>query len=169
MDDLVTDLFRQNEWAYLTLIAACRELTDDQLDARAVGTYGSIRDTLVHAVGGETRYVRRLGGVPARELPPEEPWPGFDLLEEVVRASAAGLIERARSVAGRTVELTQMDDDDPDRPFEVDASVVLVQALNHSTEHRSQICTILTSLGVSPPEIDGWTWGRSDGRTRPLV
>jgi uncharacterized damage-inducible protein DinB len=32
----------------------------------------------------------------------------------------------------------------------------LLQAINHGTEHRSQIATTLTQLGVEPPEMDGW-------------
>jgi uncharacterized damage-inducible protein DinB len=37
------------------------------------------------------------------------------------------------------------------------------QALHHGTDHRSQICTALTSLGVEPPSIDVWTFGVDDG------
>jgi uncharacterized damage-inducible protein DinB len=169
MGDLIADLFRQNEWANLTVIDACRGLTDEQLDATAVGAFGSVRETLVHFIGAEARYVRRLGGAPARDLPRDEQWTGFDALEQVVRSTAAALLERARSVAGSTLELTDIADDDPARRYHVDATVVLVQALNHSTEHRSQLCTILTGLGIAPPELDGWTWGIADGRTRPVA
>ena len=34
----------------------------------------------------------------------------------------------------------------------------LLQAVNHGTEHRSQVATIMTQLGVEPPEMDGWTY-----------
>ena len=34
----------------------------------------------------------------------------------------------------------------------------LAQALHHGTDHRSQICTALTTLGVEPPEIDVWAF-----------
>lgn len=37
-------------------------------------------------------------------------------------------------------------------------SLLLLQAINHGTEHRSQIATILTQLGVEAPEMDGWTY-----------
>jgi uncharacterized damage-inducible protein DinB len=37
-------------------------------------------------------------------------------------------------------------------------SLFLLQAVNHGTEHRSQVATILTQLGVEPPEMDGWTY-----------
>ena len=40
----------------------------------------------------------------------------------------------------------------------------LAQALHHGTDHRSQICTALTTLGVEPPLIDVWDFGWEDGR-----
>jgi len=40
----------------------------------------------------------------------------------------------------------------------------LAQALHHGTDHRSQICTALTTLGVEPPDIDVWAFGAQDGR-----
>jgi len=45
--------------------------------------------------------------------------------------------------------------------FERDATIGirLAQALHHGTDHRSQICTALTALGVEPPGIDAWTYG----------
>jgi uncharacterized damage-inducible protein DinB len=161
MANLGEDLFRQNEWANLRLIEVCRALTEQQLDASEVGAYGSIRDTLVHLVRSEGTYVRHLGGTPARTLARDDPWPGFDAIEEAARAGAAGLIERA--AAAREMIAFEQDG----RRYELDPAVVLVQAINHSTEHRGQICTILTSLGVEPPSIDGWTWGEATGRLRP--
>ena len=40
----------------------------------------------------------------------------------------------------------------------------LAQALHHGTDHRSQICTALTTLGVEPPGIDVWDYGVEAGR-----
>jgi uncharacterized damage-inducible protein DinB len=40
----------------------------------------------------------------------------------------------------------------------------LAQALHHGTDHRSQICTGLTALGVEPPDIDVWAFGEESGR-----
>jgi uncharacterized damage-inducible protein DinB len=45
---------------------------------------------------------------------------------------------------------------------QVPASVVLVQAINHATEHRAHAATILTQLGIEPPLLDGWTFGGFD-------
>ncbi len=135
----------------------CRALPEDLLDATAVGSYGTIHDTLVHYIGGEQRYVHWLGGDLGMEpMPPGDAFPGFDYLTASVRASAIALTALANDRPGSRV------DRDPGEV--IDTEVILVQALNHSTEHRSQICTILTALGATPPELDGWTWGEADGR-----
>ena len=43
-------------------------------------------------------------------------------------------------------------------------SIRLAQALHHGTDHRSQICTALTTLGITPPSIDVWDFAKHDGR-----
>jgi uncharacterized damage-inducible protein DinB len=45
-------------------------------------------------------------------------------------------------------------------------SIRLAQALHHGTDHRSQICTALTSIGIEPPFIDVWDYGVQAGTVR---
>ena len=40
----------------------------------------------------------------------------------------------------------------------------LAQVLHHGTDHRSQICTALTQLGIEPPLIDVWDYGFHENR-----
>ena len=40
----------------------------------------------------------------------------------------------------------------------------LAQVVHHGTDHRSQVCTALTNLGVTPPEIDAWDFAWSEDR-----
>ncbi len=42
--------------------------------------------------------------------------------------------------------------------------IPLARAVHHGTDHRSRICTALTTLGVEPPYIDVWDFGEQDGR-----
>jgi uncharacterized damage-inducible protein DinB len=35
----------------------------------------------------------------------------------------------------------------------------MVQIINHATEHREQINSMLSALGVTPPDLDGWSYG----------
>ncbi len=39
----------------------------------------------------------------------------------------------------------------------------IAQALSHSHAHREQICTIITTLGLQPPDISGLAWGDAMG------
>ncbi|MEX2373747.1 MAG: DinB family protein [Dehalococcoidia bacterium] len=160
MADLIDDFYRQNAWANLRLIDVCRGLTDEQLDATAPGAYGSVRSTLAHLVGAEALNLRRLGGAGPEIASRGAAWPGFQALEDVVRRTADGLIERAHSVGGSRIVV-----EESGARFEVDANVLLMQVINHSTEHRSQICTILTVLGALPSTgddgqtiVDAWAW-----------
>ena len=45
------------------------------------------------------------------------------------------------------------------QPVTLPRSTILVQAITHATEHRSQIATILTQHEVEPPDVSAWTWG----------
>ena len=76
----------------------------------------------------------------------------------------------AMEADGRAWSTFLAQDPDPDAVLqEVDESggkvrgapvgIRLAQALNHGTDHRSQICSVLTALGVEPPGIDVWDFG----------
>ena len=159
MSDLTSDFFRQNEWATRRLIEVCRGLDDEQLCATAVGTYGSIRDTLRHLVASEAGYAFRLDPSIPR-LTRDDPWPGFDALAEMVSANADAFVAGAPGARERAIRL----DADTDQPYDADQAVILVQAFNHATEHRSQICTILTTLRIEPPDLSGWEWSLTVNR-----
>lgn len=170
MADLLTDLYRQNEWANLRLIAVCRALSDEQLDATAPGAYGSIRDTLVHFVGAEALTVRRLGGAPSLAIRSRgAAWPGFDALEASVRECATALIERAQALGGSAIVV----EEEPGVRVQIEANVLLIQVINHGAEHRGQVCTILSVLGALPSHgddgqtiIDAWAWSDALGLAR---
>jgi hypothetical protein len=49
---------------------------------------------------------------------------------------------------------------------EFPAGMEIVQALSHSHAHREQVCTILTALGLQPPDISGLAWGDATGLLR---
>ena len=45
----------------------------------------------------------------------------------------------------------------------ITAGLLVAQALHHATEHRSQVKTILSTAGLEPPELGGWTYGAAAG------
>ena len=78
-------------------------------------------------------------------------------------ARRRGLVRAPGAGPRSDVVLKDVDEDDG---YERDAliGIRLAQALHHGTDHRSQICTTLTSLGVEPPGIDVWNFGVEVGR-----
>ena len=46
----------------------------------------------------------------------------------------------------------------------VPVGVRLAQVVHHGTDHRSQVCTALTTLGIEPPAIDAWDYAEQGGR-----
>ena len=152
--DTLTTLYRHNRWANERLLERCAGLSDEQLDATLLGTFGSIRDTLQHIVIAERSYLSRIStGQPYRY--PKDAAP-LTLVEmtEWARTSGAGLIEWAPKVqAGDTVQV-----DWEGAPRAVPKTILLTQAINHATEHRAQVMAILTQLGIEPPELDAWSY-----------
>lgn len=151
---VLATLYQHHLWANLRLLAACAALTEDQLDATVAGTFGSIRDTLQHLVLAEQSYVSRISTGQRLVRPEGEPPPTMAQLEGSLRQTGAGLIDWAQRVTG--AEMVEIDWDGEMRA--VPKTVLLTQAINHATEHRSQVMTILTQLGVEPPECDAWTY-----------
>ncbi len=151
----LVELFTFNLWANLRLLEACAGLDGTALDAALPGTFGSIGETLVHLIAAEERYVTRFTGqLPAHPLRESEGFPGFAELRRRARAGGDGLIAIAACFApGQTLQLTYAG-----QTREVPAVNVLIQAINHGGDHRSQIATILSQRGVTPPEVDGWAY-----------
>jgi uncharacterized damage-inducible protein DinB len=164
--DLLVELFRHNTMMNRRLVEACRPLTAEQLATTTTGTYGSVGATLVHIANGQIGYAARLLDVERPDPLPEDPFPGFEALTERFAQGDAQLEEAAgRGVQGRDVTVTG---DDPPGSWTMPVSLFLVQAINHGTEHRSQVATILTQLGVKPPEMDGWTYFGESGSMVPV-
>src|SRR5436305_15185649 len=93
---VLTRLFHHNTWANLKLLDFCGGLSDEQLDASAIGCYGSIRDTLLHFIGGEVDYVNLANDKLLPPVPlPSDDFPAFEVLEEGARWAGDVLLKLA--------------------------------------------------------------------------
>lgn len=153
MATVLTHLFRHNRWANLAMFSACRELSEEALDTSVVGTYGSLRDTLLHLAKAESGYHHRLSGAP-RLIDREAPYPGVEALISLLEQTGTALEAIADSIdTERTIRVIY-----DEGPADVPAFVILLQVINHATEHRIHIATILTQLGHVPPDLDLWEY-----------
>jgi uncharacterized damage-inducible protein DinB len=164
--DLLAEFFRHNAMMNERLMEACRQLSPEQLGATATGTYGSIGATLVHIANAQVGYAARLLDADPPQRLPEDPFPGLDAVAERMAQGDAQLQEAA-TLADQTRKV-KVTGDDPPGTWWMPVSLFLLQAINHGTEHRSQVATVLTDLGIQPPEMDGWTYFFASGHMVPV-
>lgn len=162
-EDYFVRLLEHNNWANIEIIRACSVLCDAQLDAEPQSAaYGSIRSTLLHLVGAQQGYLNLLT-LPLEERSARVSVP-FAELQQSITASGEGLLALARDASG-LFQQTRLQTRDV---YYVEPWVVMVQVINHATEHREQIKNMLTSLGITPPEIDAWHYGEFTGALVPM-
>lgn len=153
-DTALVKLFEHNNWANLLVIRACMALSGAELDAEPhSATKGTIRRTLVHLVNSQASYLRTL------TLPLEQRRDrlevAFEDLEASARASGDGLLALVKQEAASPVKARLETRDG----YLAEPWVLFVQIINHATEHREQINSMLTALGHPPVDMDGWTFG----------
>jgi uncharacterized damage-inducible protein DinB len=151
--ELLTTLYEYSAWARTRLLDAASTLTPEQQRAAAPGVYGSIHDTLVHMAASQWMWLERIQG---RSSPPPRGADFADLAELRTWWDA----QQAASLA----YLAGLTDADLDRPIQyttLDGQLyrrqvwhALLQVVNHQTEHRSQVATLLTHYGVAAPPTD---------------
>ena len=160
---ILDDAFRHHLWATERILRACEGLTPAQLNAPCLGTYGSILDTLRHTVESDRFYVTRF---PTGKHLPEIAEGAQTTFAEMSMAMAANgeawlkLLETDLDPDAETV--TRSETEEYYTPY----AVRLAQVLHHGTDHRSQICTALTGIGIEPPQIDVWGYAEEFGRER---
>ncbi len=154
------DAFAHHVWATTRLIDVCMSLEPEQRQTAAPGTYGPILETMQHLVGADSWYLFDITGDPLLQIDTEP----MDLggLRAAIQADGEGWSALLSTDPDPDLVVTDVDDEGLGRGAAM--GIRLAQALNHGTDHRSQICTALTSLGVEPPSIDVWDFGYDTGR-----
>jgi uncharacterized damage-inducible protein DinB len=147
-------LFAYSHWANQRLIAAMAPLTDEQFTQNVAGSYGSLRNTLVHMMSAEWGWIDRCGGAKRGPALKADDYPTLD-----------AVTSRWKDVESHVrAFLATLTDADLDRVVEfqlpgVNARALPVGALlqhsaNHSAHHRGQIAMLLRTLGCVPGNVD---------------
>jgi uncharacterized damage-inducible protein DinB len=153
--ELLATLIDYCFWARDQLLTVINTLSDEQLrHADEKGVYGSILHTLAHMAISEWMWVQRCQGKSPTRLPKSE---DFGALQE--------LLDWWQVVHEMTVDyLNTLDDPDLDPQVTYtgpDGKTrtrriwhMLLQVVNHQTEHRAQIGTMLGQMGLEVPQTD---------------
>lgn len=159
---LVDDALAHHVWATLLLIDTSTSLTDEQLNTVLPGTYGSILATLRHIVGGDSYYLSHLTG--SEEVATDDM--DLDQLRDLMVSDEK--LWQKLIAKDLDPEAIVLDVDEGGYRREAALGTRLAQALYHGSDHRSQVCTTLTALGVEAPGIEVWDFGAATGRVKEL-
>jgi uncharacterized damage-inducible protein DinB len=147
-------LFDYDRWANDKLFGAMAELTPDQFTQEVAGSYGSVRNTLVHMLSAQWGWIDRCGGTPRGAALNAADYPTF-----------ASVLERWRQIEGYVrAFLSTLRDEDLGRGVEfalgngprqtMRLGELLHHAAAHSVHHRGQVALLLRSLGHAPGNFD---------------
>jgi uncharacterized damage-inducible protein DinB len=161
---LLEDAFAHHVWATLRLLDACLALSPEQLGTAVPGTYGSILETQRHLVGSDASYLVSTTGERAHLIDEDH----MELAELRTATEGHGAAWSGLLAQDLDPDAALVRRHDDGSETHTTMGIRLAQALHHGTDHRSQICTVLTTLGVEPPPIDVWAYAETVGRVEEI-
>jgi uncharacterized damage-inducible protein DinB len=157
--EMLRTLYGYNRWATGRILDAATGLTEAQWLAPQTAGRGSIRDTLVHQLSTQRRWLAWWNGsLPAGEAIRLRLDPADFPDVAAVRATWEAIEADTQAFVG---DLT---DEDADRVYTANqpdgrtSGMVLwrmmLHVANHGTQHRSEVAAMLTACGHSPGDLD---------------
>ncbi len=147
-------LYDYNYWANTKLLDVVSQLTPDQFTQSVAGSYGSIRNTLVHVLSAEWGWLDRCGGPKRGERLNPEDYPTVESLtgawtrvEEYMCGFLSGLKDEDLT---RDIKFAMGSGPKHSIPL----GDLLQHAAVHAVHHRGQVALLLRALGYVPGNFD---------------
>jgi len=137
-------LARYNRWANERVLDCVSRLDDGARSEPAPGTAGSIAITLAHLAETEVYFTALVRGEPFAQIPNEMAWGELRAVVERADAALEALVQGYSEIDG------QINRDG--RPYTV--RDLLLQALTHSHQHRTQVAAATDLRGVPVKTTD---------------
>jgi len=147
-------LYGYGYWANKKLLHVISQLTPEQFTQGVAGSYGSIRNTMVHILSAEWGWLSRCGGTERGPALQADDYPTLE-----------SLVETWNKVEGYVREfLSKLKDEDLVRNVEfvnprgekrsMALGEMMQHAANHGVHHRGQVALMLRLLGYAPSNFD---------------
>ena len=157
-------LYDYGYWANKKLFQLISRLTPEQFAQPVAGSYGSIRNTLVHALSAEWGWLDRCGG---QERGPRLSPDNYPTVES--------LVEAWNKVEGYVRDfLSRLKDEDLARDIEftlggpekhsMQLGYMMQHGAIHGIHHRAQVALLLRMLGYEPGSFDMLFYYAEPGR-----
>lgn len=148
------ELYEYGDWANKRLFQVIARLTSDEFTRPVAGSYGSIRNTLVHVMSAEWGWLERCGGTPRGPRLNPDDYPTVESVvtqganvERYIREFFAGLTD---ADLDRHIEYTT----GPSEKSVMPLGELMHHGAIHAVHHRGQVALLLRMLGQTPGDFD---------------
>ena len=147
-------LYEYGYWANKKLFGVMSQLTPEEFVRPLAGSYGSIRNTMVHVLSAEWGWLERCGGAKrgARLDPGDYPtvesliqtWNKVEVYvrEFLCKLEDEDLVHNVKYTIDGTKETS------------MPVGELMQHAANHGVHHRAQVALLLRSVGYTPGNFD---------------
>jgi uncharacterized damage-inducible protein DinB len=150
----LTEMFDYGYWANRKLFEVVSKLTPEQFLQPVAGSYGSVRNTLVHMLSAEWGWLSRCGGPQRGDTLKADDYPTFDsvlrLWTKVEGYMRQFLSELEGEDLKRNVEFALPQNEKRSMAL----GEVMQHAAVHGIHHRGQVALLLRQLGYVPGNFD---------------
>jgi uncharacterized damage-inducible protein DinB len=149
MKKLIEEYTGYNHWANQRLVTVLEKLSDEMLEKEISSSFSSIKKTLLHVIGAQEIWIRRMEGVSPGAFPTD----GFS-------GTVRDLLDLLLAGSLRLKQLAQAADEAQLLAEKKYATLkggivtstlyqVLAHVVNHGTYHRGQLVTLFRQVGVT--------------------
>jgi uncharacterized damage-inducible protein DinB len=153
VDDLI-GLYDYGYWVNRKLFQVLAQLTPEEFTRPVAGSYGSVRNTLVHALSAEWGWLDRCGGPPRGVALKADDYPMVEALHETWNRVEGYMREFLPTLQdedlARIVEFTL----GPTGSQAMPLGELLHHGAIHGIHHRGQVALLLRMVGYAPGNFD---------------
>ena len=147
-------LYDYNYWANGRLLQVVSRLTSEEFTRQVAGSYGSVRNTLVHVLSTEWGWLERCGGHQRGARLKSEDYPTFESLNATWTDVEKYVREFLSTLADEDLKREVEYSPDGVARRRMPIGDMLEHSVVHGAHHRGQVSLLLRVLGHTPGNFD---------------
>jgi uncharacterized damage-inducible protein DinB len=147
-------LYDYGYWANDKLFTVVARLTEEEFTRSVAGSYGSVRNTLVHVLSAEAGWLDRCGGPPRGPRLDPAAFPTLVSLTQAWSRVESEIRRFLASLSDRDLDRLVEWGFQPGEQHHTPLGQLMQHGATHGVHHRGQVALLLRALGHEPGNVD---------------
>lgn len=147
-------LYDYGYWANRRLFQAISRLSPEQFTETVAGSYGSVRNTMVHILSAEWGWLSRCGGPDRGPALKPEAYPTIEVVVEAWSRVEGYMREFLGDLSDADLQRIVEFQNPRGEKRSMPVGELLQHAANHGVHHRGQVALLIRALGQAPGNFD---------------